>query len=77
MSLIIEKEIFEWLIKIEVLKSNQFSQQVPSGKIALDENTSREFMCGTLVAKILSKLAAFFPKRFEKPLANQTGLNTL
>lgn len=77
MSLIVEKEIFEWLTKIEVLKSNQFSQQVPSGKIALDESTSSQFMCGLLVAKVLAKLASFYPKRFEKPLANQTGLNTL
>ena len=77
MSLIIEKEIFEWLVKIEVIKINQISQQVPSGKIALDENTSSQFMCGVLIAKVLSKLASFYPKRFEKPLANQTGLNTL
>ena len=77
MSLIIDKEIFEWLVSIEVIKSNQISQQVPSGRIALDQATTTQFMTGLLFSKLLARIASLYPKKFERPLANQSGLNAL
>ena len=77
MSLIIEKEIYELLLKVDLIKISQVSQHLPSGKVVLDEMTSSQFLSGNLFARFLLKLAEFYPKQFEKPHANQTALNAM
>lgn len=77
MSLILEKELYELMVKVDLIKLSQVSQQLPSGKVVLDEMTSNQFLSGNLFARFLLKLAEFYPKQFEKPFSDQTSLNAM
>ena len=56
MTLEIDKDIFNWLCDLLILKPSSGYKQLTSGKIALDEKTTQAFSTGHKFMQILANL---------------------
>lgn len=79
MSFTITNEIYDWLSNWQLLKATQIAQQLPNGKVVLDEPTTNQFLNGAIVSKILQKMIENNSKTTDKGLpllTNVEGLKT-
>ena len=56
MSLILDSDLFNWLISLGLLKSSNAIKQTSNNKCELDANISEQFATGIIFSKIVEKI---------------------
>lgn len=77
MSFVIDNDMYEWLAGWQLLKITQVIQQLPNGKLALDESATTSLLNGTIFSKILQKVIETSSKSLDKSMIPQTNIDGL
>ena len=56
MSLILDSDMFNWLISLGLLKNSNAIKQISNNKCELDTNISQQFATGIIFSKIVEKI---------------------
>ena len=77
MNFVIDEDVYEWLSNLQLLKVTQVIQQLPNGKLALDETATNNLLNGTIFSKILQKVIENNSKPTDRSTISQTNIDGL
>jgi len=77
MSVVLDKEIYQWLLALEAIKVSTYAKELENGKIELDPAITSYFSSGLVFSKLLHQIVKTLPKNTTPDPPNLKSLDTM
>ena len=77
MSIVLDKEIYNWLLALEAVKISTQARELGNGKFELDPNITTYFSSGLIFSRLLHQIIKTLPKNTSNPPPSLRSLETM
>ena len=77
MSIVLDQEIYKWLLGLDVIKMTTLSQQLPDGRVELDPSVTSYFSTGLIFSRLITKIVKNLSKTSNMSHINLSNLDSI